>query len=72
MLELLILVATRIPKSLAIKEPFQYTFVSSKKLLLQRLEAINKLMKAGVAARQQDFCVPRAEAVLLAHNFSLN
>lgn len=29
-------------------------------------------MKAEVAVRQQDFCVPGAEAVLLAHNYSLN
>lgn len=43
-----------------------------KKTFLQQSEAINKLMKAEVAVRQQDFYVPRAEAVLLAHNYSLN
>lgn len=39
-------------------------------LFLQQLEAINKLMKVKVAVRQQGFCVPGAEAVLLAHSLN--
>lgn len=72
MLGLFILLATRIPKLLVIKQPFHSAWASSPKLFLQQLEAINKLMKVEVAVRQQDFCVPGAEAVLLTHNYSLN